>query len=323
VGDKDFWFEKIFDGNRDAFRELVETCFEKGRECRIERVVRDKNGRALVFLDHAIPASDDQGRVRWVDGIMMDMTGIKRLQERSLRSEEIRLLSEISARMAHEIRNPLSSAGGFARRLRDALPEGDRNRRMADIIVHEVARMETFLGILLTSIRHVDLHISDVDMNGVLRSCIKDVTGLAESRKAVIREDLDASLPLIHGDEDRLNQAMESLIRHSIVTMPRGDTLVVCSRPEQDRVNIRLAFDGTRVSEDDLEQFFFPHLEQNPEESVPDLPLSKIIIHRHGGRVEVFREKALLITEIDLPLRPVAEFLDEKLRPAEKESSLP
>ncbi|MFO7785861.1 MAG: cache domain-containing protein [Desulfatiglandales bacterium] len=322
VGDKQFWFEKILGNDEDAFRELFETCFQKGGECRIERVVRDKEGRPLVFLDHAIPALDDHGRVRWIDGIMMDITGLKQLQERSLRTEEIRLLGEISARVAHEIRNPLSSAGGFARRLRDTLPEGDRNRKMAEIIVQEMARMETFLNILLTSIRKVELHIADVDVNRILRLCVTDMRDLAGSRQIHIREDLAVRLPLIHGDEDRLSQAMEGLIKHAIVSMPEGDTLEVRSRAERDHVRIRLAFNGIRVSEDDLEQFFFPHLEQNPEESVPDLPLSKIIIHRHGGHVEAFREHGLLITEIDLPLRPVAEFLEQGSLSGPKESSL-
>ncbi|MCF8061500.1 MAG: PAS domain S-box protein [Deltaproteobacteria bacterium] len=310
VGDKDFWFEKILGRDQEAYRELFETCFQKGKEFRIERVVRDKDGRPLVFLDHAIPAADEEGEVHWIDGIMMDITGLKQLQERSLRTEEIRLLSEISARMAHEIRNPLSTAGGFARRLRDALPEDDRNRRTAEIIVQEVARMETFLEILLSSIRRVDLHITEVDLNGILRFWAGRMEHLAGSKNVRIRKDLDDRLPAIHGDEDRLNQALESLIKHAIVSMPPGDTLEVGSRAEGDHVILWLTFHGDRVSDDDLEQFFFPHLEQNPEESVLDLPLSKIIIHRHGGRVEVSRDQDLLVTEIELPLRPVAEFLE-------------
>ncbi len=309
VGGKDFWLEKMLGNDHSAFRHLIETCFEQGEDCRIERLVRDKEGRTVVFLDHAIPAADDQGRVLWIDGIMMDITGLKQLQERSLRTEEIRLLSEISARMAHEIRNPLSTAGGFARRLRDALPEDDRNRRMAEIIVQEVARMETFLGVLLNSIRRVDLHITKVDVNRILRLWVAEMRDLAGARKVAIRECLDADLPVIHADEDRLNQAMESLIKHALVSMPEGDTLDIRSGRQGDHVTVRLTFRGERVSEEDLSQFFFPHLEQNPEESVLDLPLSKIIIHRHGGRIEVFREGDLLITEIELPLRPMAEFI--------------
>ena len=50
---------------------------------------------------------------------MVDITELKKLQETALRTEEIKVLGEISARFAHEMRNPLTTAGGFARRLRD------------------------------------------------------------------------------------------------------------------------------------------------------------------------------------------------------------
>ncbi|MFP4037838.1 MAG: cache domain-containing protein, partial [Desulfobacteraceae bacterium] len=103
VGDRNFWREKILGSDPDAWKELFETCFEQRDECRIERVVMDREGRPLVFLDHAMPAVDEHGKVKWIDGIMMEITELKRLQERAVRSEEIRLLGEISARMAHEI----------------------------------------------------------------------------------------------------------------------------------------------------------------------------------------------------------------------------
>ena len=307
VGNRDFWCSKILNNEEAAFGSFIQSCVMDKGGCYIERVVRDKEGRPLVFLDHAIPATDEAGQVLWIDGIMLDITELKQLQERAMRTEEIRILGEISARMAHEIRNPLSVAGGFARRLRDALPEGDRNRKMADIIMNEMARMETFVGVLLTSIRRFDLAISEVEINRILRSCIKRTEELARARNVRVREDLDLRLPRMSGDEDRLNQALDSLIRHAIVSMPEGDTLDVMTREEDDHIVIRLTFLGSRVSDDDLEQFFFPHLEEDPNMSVLDLPLSKIIIHRHGGGVDVFREADRLITEVRLPIQGIQE----------------
>jgi len=304
VGDRDFWRKKILNNEEETYRSWLDSCIVNGGRCYMERVIRDKEDRPLVFLDHAIPTTGEDGRVLWIDGIMLDITELKQLQDRAMRTEEIRILGEISARMAHEIRNPLSSAGGFARRLRDALPEGDGNRKMAEIIVHEVARIETFVGVLFHSIQRFDLAMSDVEINRILRGCIQDVRDLAQARRISIREDLSPRLPRISGDEERLSQAMDSLIRHAIVSMVEGDTLDVLSRKKDDFVLIRMTFLGTRVSDDDLEQFFFPHLEENPEESVLDLPLSKIIIHRHGGKVEAFREEERLVTEVLLPSRP-------------------
>ena len=168
VSDKKFWMEKICGLSIEDDGEICVDSFHNGEEHRTERLVRDKKGRVLTFMDHAIPARGADGRVKWVDGIMIDITELKRLQERALRTEEIRILGGISAHVAHEIRNPLIAAGGFARRLRDALPETDSRRKQADIIVKEVARLEDFLKVLFSSISPFDLVFTDVDLNRLL-----------------------------------------------------------------------------------------------------------------------------------------------------------
>ena len=60
-----------------------------------------------------------------------------------------------------------------------------------------------------------------------------------------------------------------------------------------------------RLSEDDLDKFFFPHIEETRERTVVDLPLSRIVIHRHGGKVDLFREgENTLVLRIELPEKP-------------------
>jgi nitrogen-specific signal transduction histidine kinase len=60
----------------------------------------------------------------------------------------------------------------------------------------------------------------------------------------------------------------------------------------------------SHLSDEDLEQFFFPHIEEEPESTVLDLPLSKIIIHRHGGKVDLQREDDNILTmRIEFPLK--------------------
>jgi nitrogen-specific signal transduction histidine kinase len=79
--------------------------------------------------------------------------------------------------MAHEIRNPLSSAGGFARRLRDSLPEHDPRRRLAQIIVEEVTRLENFMKVLLSSMRPIELSLGEVDVNDLLDAWLARLEG--------------------------------------------------------------------------------------------------------------------------------------------------
>jgi PAS domain S-box-containing protein len=307
VSDRAFWREKIcgFPAT-ERFRDRL-VPFRTGEESRSERIVKHKEGRMVAFIDHAIPAKNGEGRVKWVDGIMLDITEIKTLQERALRGEEIRILGEISAHMAHEIRNPLISAGGFARRLRDNLKEDDQNKKIADIIVKEVARLENFLRTLLSSIRPFDLALAEVSMNDLLNRCVADLKELLGKKGCRVAAHFQPGLPGIQGDEQRLNQAFENLLKHAVVSMPEGETLLLSTSRLGDRVVISISHKVRRLSQDDLEKFFFPHIEEEMGWEILDLPLSRIIIHRHGGKLDLIQEGDNELTlRIELPVQSTA-----------------
>ncbi len=308
VGNKSFWQEKICQTDDGQFRNICTSCFNTGEECRVERTVRGKDGRVRTFLDHAIPGRDAHGRIRWVDGIMMDITELKRLQERALLSEEIRLLGEISAHMAHEIRNPLITAGGFARRLLGSLPERDPNRKLVHIIVEEVARLENYMKLLVSSIRPFDLSLTDLDIVSLLEAHIRDLEELIKSRGMQIVCHFPAGNPRIRGDRERLPQALENLLKHAVVSTPEGEKIYLSIVHEAEDLVVTMRHKVLRLSDDDLEKFFFPHTGKKMEWDVLDLPFSKIVIHRHGGKVKLDREgENVLVMRIELPVKPVSD----------------
>ena len=304
VGDRNFWWEKICGFGSGENEEILKACWEGGQEYRLERVLRDKEGRPLIFIDHAIPCRDEKGQIKWIDGMMIEITEFKKLQERALRAEEIRTLGEISARFAHEIRNPLATAGGFARRLRDSLPEEDPNRRLAEIIVEEVARLEGILRIILASIAPFTLSLSEVNINRLLQSWLKDLGSQIKAKKIDLSESLSPSIPTIHGDESRLNRAFESLLKHAVATTPPGEKLSLATSREGDHLQLTIRHRARALPDEDLEQFFFPRFTGKADPAVLDLPLSKVIIHRHGGKIDVFREaREMIVMKIELPIK--------------------
>jgi PAS domain S-box-containing protein len=304
VGNRTFWSEKIWGCDEAECKDIWQKNFETGDGYRIERIVRDRNGRALTFIDHAIPTRDSRGGVRWVDGIMMDITELKSFQEMALRTEEIRLLEEISAHMAHAIRNPLSSAGGFARRLQGSLPGDDPSRRLAEIIVKEVARIEDFLRVLFSSIRPFDLTLGEIDVNQVLKSLLVRFEGPLRARELDVNLSLSPGLPRIQADEERLGEAFENILKHASVLATQKQTLELSTAFAGDRITIELMHRAIPLSQDDMEKFFFPHIEEKAQWPIIDLSLSRRIIHRHGGKIDVMRlENDCLLMRIELPVR--------------------
>ena len=308
VSDKNFWREKIIGKDALAGGDVFEASFQRGEVYRVERSVRHRDGTLYTFIDHAIPAKDSRGRVQWVDGIMLDITELKRLQERALRSEEIRVLGEISAGMAHEIRNPLISIGGFARRLCESFPENDPHRKLAQIIVDEAARLESFLKALLSSIRPFDLSMTEVNVNQVIETWLERLRDIMEQRRITVVKDLTEDIPEIRADEEKLTQALGSILKHAIFSMPEGEKLNIGTSVAEGQVRVILTHQLYRFTKDDLEKFFFPHVEIDAQRTVVDLPLSKVIIHRHGGTVDLSREgEGPLIMTIGFPIRGIPE----------------
>jgi PAS domain S-box-containing protein len=300
--DRDFWLEKICGSRRSEEGDVLRACWKQGEPYRMERVVKDKEGRLHTFIDHAIPFKDAQGRVKWVDGNMVEITELKRLQEMAIREEEIKTLGQISARFAHELRNPLTTAGGFARRLHDSLPEGDPGRKSAAIIVEQVARLESILRIILSSIEPFTLCVSKVDLNHLLRSLTGDLHRQFEKKGIQIKETLSPDLPMIQGDEMLLNKAFENLLRNAMIGMPEGEELILSTLREDDHVVATISHLLPFLAEEDLDQFFFPRFNGMAGAALPELPLSKIIVHRHGGKVDVMRNSgSRIVLRIELP----------------------
>ena len=301
VGDRRFWQEKIWGCNREQGEEILR-CLKKDADgFRVERVVRDKEGHKLTLIDHAIPFKDDEGNLKWFEGIMVDITELKKLQETALRTEEIKVLGEISTRFAHEMRNPLTTAGGFARRLRDSFPEDDKHREFANIIVEEVARLEHILKVILSSIEPFTLCLSEVDLNHLVRSSLKDLKDQIEAKGVDLIESFSTSVTGMQGDEGLLRKAFDNLLEHSVLSMPEREKLFVSTMMEDENPVVTIRYRAEGLAEDDLEQFFFPRFTGKPESTVHDLPLSKIIIHRHGGKIDVFRKAKDIVLRVDLP----------------------
>lgn len=303
VGDRNFWRETVCGVRKGESDAALDTCWREGKSFRVERTVRDRQGHPHTFIDRGIPSLDETGRVRWVDGIMIDVTEFKRLQEAALRTEEIRILGEISARLAHELRNPLTTMGGFARRLRDALPAGERHRHFAEIIVEEVARLEKILGMILSSVQPVTLSLSPVDLNGLLRHCLAELEESLGAKRITLDTRL-GPVPPVEGDESLLHRTFENLLHYGILSTAEGSRVTLTTELRDDYVTFSLVFPMEGLAPEDLEQFFLPRFTGKSGADAIELPLTKIIILRHGGEIAVDKDNRDHVKiQVSLPVR--------------------
>jgi PAS domain S-box-containing protein len=297
-----FWLEKVLEEDRARIWPLMENCLKSGREFKAEYRIRHASGRLLFVLDHAMPVLDETGKVETVDGFMEDVTERHQLQQQIIQTEELRTLSEISARLAHEIRNPIVAAGGFARRLLQTLAEEDPHREKVRIIVSEIARLERILERTIASIKPFEMIQEKTGLNELLAEALELQKPFREEQNIQLEARLLRELPPVLLDKDLFRRVLESLL-HALVTYARpGGRLQVQTHGNDNLAQLEMVVDVGQLSDDDVEHFFYPFIGQLEEAGLLDLPLAKMIIHKHGGLIRLQRQGShQLVLTVNLP----------------------
>jgi PAS domain S-box-containing protein len=297
-----FWRHKVVEDDRERVWPLMDRCLREGSEFKAEYRITHTNGKSIFVLDHAIPVLDEKGQVEIVDGFLVNVTDRHRLQQQILQTEELKTLTEISARLGHEIRNPLVAAGGFARRLLESLPAGDSNREKVQIIVQEVARLEKILEKTLAYLRPFEVSLEKGSLNDLLIQVLEEHKDLFAERSVVCGLNLSLSLPFIPLDKSLFKKALGSSIQAMIGYCPSAGKLEVQTYASESLVNLEMTLKGAVVSPDDIEHFFYPFTTRLDPSRTIDLPLAKMIIHKHRGVLQLRRrEPNLLLLNLSLP----------------------
>jgi PAS domain S-box-containing protein len=289
IADRQFWTRIAHPEDQQKVAQKLRDCLQEGREFLLEYRGIHRDGREVFLLNHAMPLTDREGRVQAVDGILVDVSEGKRLQEQIIQTEELKTLSNVSARLAHEIRNPLTSAGGFARRLLQEMDENNSQRKKVEIIVHEVRRLEQILKMILSYVRPVPLEFFEVNLNALLKEAISESREHFDRRGIGVDFELDENLPLILADRSHLSRALARILRQACKHMPEKSRLKVATRRDG-QVVIRLSYSGLHLAGDDMEHFFYPFVSEELDAADLELPMTKVVIHKHGGIINITRE---------------------------------
>jgi PAS domain S-box-containing protein len=219
----------------------------------------------------------------------------KDLQQQLAQAEKLAALGRFTANIAHEIRNPLTSVGGFARRLDKAIPEDTKEKGYAKIIIAEVTRLEKILKNILSFSKDATPQYTVNDLSQVIDQVLLMNEDLFKRKSIVIKRSL-AKLPDFSFDRDMLVEVLENILLNAVDSMPEGGTLTITTAREEGAkqcralINIRDTGDG--ISAEQLEMIFEPFYTTKVSEQGTGLGLSitKKIMESMGGTVEIESE---------------------------------
>ncbi|MFZ0930108.1 MAG: PAS domain S-box protein [Syntrophobacteraceae bacterium] len=210
-----------------------------------------------------------------------------------IQEEKLKTLGTISAEMAHEVRNPLMSIGGFARRLQKKNPDS----REVEIIVQESSRLEAILRRIENYLKPVELRLKECSINEIVHQAVELISPELKREGVGFNMRLALELPLAYVDPAILLQVLVNVI-HNAVKVTRDDEKITIETFETDQnihISVRARL-GQKIK--DPEHVFSPFGDDKQDIS---LPICFRLLLGMGGHFSLMEQDGSVIFAASLP----------------------
>lgn len=246
-------------------------------------------GEELELLITPLPLKSESGEVLGTL-VLLENASEADVDEDAQRTDRLVSLGELSACVAHEIRNPLTGIRTTVQFIGSKFTQEDTRRQDIEDIIRELDRIEQIITDLLLFARPPIGKPDVIDANGVVSEALDSITLQLESASIAPEKRLSPELPKISFDADLLYQVFLNILLNAVAAMPEGGKLRVrtSSRKTRSRktmVDISFADSGCGIDAEHKEKIFTPFFTTRPKGTGLGLPISLQIVRAHGGTI--------------------------------------
>ncbi|HEY5133597.1 MAG TPA: response regulator [Candidatus Krumholzibacteriaceae bacterium] len=222
-----------------------------------------------------------------VIGIFEDLTARKAMEEELRRADRLRSLGELSAGVAHEIRNPLTGIATTAQVLKERLGADEEKGKFVAVILDEIARLDDIIKNLLNFARPVSPRPTEIALSRLVEDALGLLTDTARGRGVSLHFENRLRDDRVLLDGDQIKQVLLNIALNGIEASPVGGRLNVYAREAANPafIEIELADTGSGVSDEIADRLYNPFFTTKPEGTGMGLSISRKIAESHGGRI--------------------------------------
>lgn len=259
------------------------------------RLISDQDLEMLKLFAHQIVAALENAVLydklrKKVEELEEAHASLKNSQEKLIRSERLAAIGELSAKMAHEIRNPLVAIGGFARAMLDH-HHYKENEEFLKIIVDETKRLERILNNTLTYVRTTEPSKERQPLRPVIDNALALLNERMIHSGILLSTDFPDSIPDIEFDANQILQAILNILINAVEAMPTGGELELKLYTEPGHVCLSIRDTGEGIHEDYLNNIFDPFFTTKNRGTGLGLVVVHDVFERHGIAFNVESEK--------------------------------
>jgi signal transduction histidine kinase len=218
---------------------------------------------------------------------------IKGFEAELVRANKLSALGELAGSIAHEIKNPLISIQGFAKRI-EKIKDPDKIENYAKLIDQEAGRLTNILIKLLDFSRMDEPKKERVEVGEIVDDTVLFMEHhLTRFKNVGVTVERDKKPVYVEIDRIHIQQVIVNLINNAAQAMPRGGTIHIRSGIENDHGCIAITDEGEGIDADIVDKIFEPFFTTKPkgEGTGLGLSLSKRLVETNNGRIEVATQK--------------------------------
>ena len=246
------------------------------------------------------PLRDQNGKTIGQILVFTDLTHLKAVESQMELRARLSSLGELSAGIAHELRNPMGVIAGYTKLLSK---KGEKALHpIIENISKEIAVMDRIISDFLSFAKPAELSIADIDLKMIIGNCLASIK---EGKGDIsVRLNIDGR-PIIKGDEVFLRQAFTNIIQNAVEAMPQGGVLAITAVPLADTeggFEIVISDTGHGISEGIIDKIFLPFFTTKERGTGLGLAIVHKIVVSHGGTISVESSDKGTTFRIRMPL---------------------
>lgn len=225
-----------------------------------------------------------------LDTLRNEMQKLSERQDAIIESEKLAAVGRIATHMAHEIRNPLVTMGGYARRIIQMGKDKSKTSKMidssADIILRECERLEKTLSNVMDFSRPTKFIKEFNNMNDIISDTVNLLKNIFQEKRLTVELDLGNEIPLVKSDFNQMKQVMLNLFQNSIDATPAGGEITVKTDSDGETIIVTICDTGSGIDGEDPNILFEPFYSTKVSGVGLGLAIVKKIIKDHNGSIK-------------------------------------
>ncbi len=213
-----------------------------------------------------------------------DVTDLRRLEASVRRQSHLASLGELSASLAHEIRNPLAALSGAVQML-SAEPKNEGDARLFELIRRESAHLGKLVSDFLAFARPPRPALQPTDLATLVRDRCASFDPVAQRQGRGLACEVEAAS--LEVDPGQLRQVVDNLLRNALEATGPGGKIAVSLRLAEERVLLSVEDDGPGVPPEVALRLFEPFFTTKEKGTGLGLALVARIVGNHGGTVDL------------------------------------